>query len=355
MSSSVGCSSMAKYGTTVGEALLGDTLIGTRCYDLEAVETLASLVLYRIHHVEADPIRVFVKQEPHKMSKLLTERYRLISAVSLTDTMCDRVMLGWLMKAALSSVGLTPIMIGWSPVGPGCRLVSRLFEGKDTRGLDKTAWDWTMKPWLFHAIYDLILSLAVGAPSWWVDWFEKRWASLFRDAVFQFADGSQVQQTEWAVMKSGCYLTILLNSVGQLFYHVMAMDAIGKSLDSLKYIVIGDDVTIEDFPEFSEYEDFILQHGALLKPSEPVKIPEFAGFSFPKWKGIDVYRPEYLDKHVWKITHTSLEQLEEVLKSYQLLYAYDDVVLDWIRSVMRKISPASVISKPALRYRIMVQ
>lgn len=352
MNSSVGCSAMKRFGTTVKGVLAGNTLIGVHSLDPERVAILKDLVACRLRGGDADPIRVFVKQEPHKWSKLRVGRYRLISAVSLTDTMVDRVMFGWLVRQILRSVGLTPILIGWSPVGPGSRLINNLFDGVTTRGLDKTAWDWTIQPWMLEELKNILKALAVGAPAFWLEWLDRRWEQLFRDAVFEFGDGSQVKQQGWGVMKSGCYLTIILNSIGQLLYHVMACSAVGITR-RLKYVVIGDDVTVEDFPEFEAYERFIIDHGALLKPSEPSSVPEFAGFRFPVYNGCRVFEPEYLDKHVFKIQHTDVLELHDVLDTYQLLYAFNDDVLEWVQGLLRKLSPARVVSLRSLRFRVM--
>nr|QKI29236.1 hypothetical protein 2 [Amygdalus persica sobemo-like virus] len=251
--------------------------------------------------------------------------------------MVDRVMFGWLMRAALQSVTDTPCLIGWSPVMRGYQYLLSRFSGP-TRGLDKTAWDWTVRGWMIQLTRDVIKELALCAPRWWLEWVDVRWEVLFRDAVFQFSDGEKVAQPGWGVMKSGCYLTILVNSIGQMLYHALAMRSIGLNPTEVPFVTIGDDVTLEDFPEFEAYERYILTHGALLKESVPTEHIEFAGFVTEPGR----CWPEYWQKHAFAVCHTVAEKLPELITGYRLLYAHEDRMEQWLTWVLSDVSPASV-------------
>lgn len=351
VTSSVGLSSMRRFGTTVGEALGYTGLAGDLRFELGRVAVFRQLVWHRFLDQTPDPIRVFVKPEPHKEAKLDEGRLRLISAVGLTDAMLDRIMYGWLSRRVLSTVGQTPILIGWSPLGGGSRLLTRLFVGKKTRGLDKSAWDWSIRPEMILFLRDFIESLAVGAPDWWLSWHRKRWEKLFREAVLEFGDGMQVRQTHWGVMKSGCFLTIILNSIAQLAYHVLACFTLVLNPFDYSLVVIGDDETIEDFEQFAQYEKVIRDLGALLKDSEPSEVIQFAGFLF--YDGVmGAYAlPEYWRKHVFSITHAPEDKLVEMLRSYQLLYAFEPNFLKWIQMLLARVSPADVRLPAVLRYQ----
>lgn len=256
MDSSVGFCDMKYYGSTIGEALGWNCNDLNRRFDPGRVELLRRLTRHRMHHPEEkDNIFVFVKPEPHKLSKVAAGRLRLISAVSLVDTMVDRVMLRWLMETAMENICQTPVMLGWSPLRGGYLHMLDLFKGCKTRGLDKTAWDWTVSGWLLETVKEVIKELAVGANDFWLKWLDDRWEHLFCRAVFQFRDNTVVAQPGWGLMKSGCYLTILINSIGQLIYHAMALKRLSLPLDYRRFVAIGDDVTVEDFPEFEEYGD----------------------------------------------------------------------------------------------------
>lgn len=345
--SSVGLCDMNRYGATIEVALKRAPGFGN-VFDPSRVEILRRLVRARMYDPESpDNIKVFIKQEPHKVAKIVEGRFRLISAVSLVDTMVDRVMFGWLMRAALGNVCQTPCLIGWNPIRGGYRYLLAKFRGR-TRGLDKTAWDWTVRGWLINAVKDVIVELAVGASPHWKQWVERRWAALFRDARFEFSDGAVVQQPGWGVMKSGCYLTILINSIGQMLYHALALRSIGKCPTSVPFVTIGDDVTLEDFDEFSAYEDYINRHGALLKPSEPTDHVEFAGFYYGSDGGRDVAWPEYWRKHVYLATHKTRE-LASTLFAYQILYAHEPVFLEWIQRCLAEVDASMVRTPRSLR------
>lgn len=334
--STMGMTSLRAYGCTIGEFLGGNPALGTA--NPERVSLLREFVWNRLNNpTEPDGIRIFVKHEPHKSSKLQEGRHRLISAVSLVDAMTDRIMFGWVQRAAIDSLGTHPMALGWSPIGGGARWITELFRGKSTRGLDMTAWDWTVPGWLLLAMKDILKELAIGASDSWISWVDARWEALFRDAEFVFGDGQTIRQPGWGVMKSGCYLTILLNSMGQLVRHYLVLDRLGISL-SPTFVVLGDDETIEDFPRFREYERETRALGFLLKDSELSSGDvHFAGFQF----GQKIV-PAYGDKHVFVMTHTPRDRLPDVLAAYQLLYADVDDWFLWIRMELARLSPASV-------------
>lgn len=333
---------MRHYGSTIGQALGAENDGFRTRFDASRVAILRSLVQARMAAPEtADNIRVFIKREPHKLAKIVEGRYRIISAVSLVDTMCDRIRFGWLMRVALSTVCETPVMIGWAPVNRGYAYLEEVFRGMRVRGLDKTAWDWTVRGWLIEMVREVIKSLAVSAPPEWTDWVDRRWECLFRDARFEFSDGTIVQQPGWGVMKSGCYLTIMINSIGQLLYHALALRSIGKPVDSVPFVTIGDDVTCGDFPEFDEYERYLNTHGTRLKPSTPLEHIEFAGFV----TGGGLCWPEYWKKHAYAACHTPAEKLPELLSAYRTLYAMESGFEEWLTRSLSVVSPTDVVSR----------
>lgn len=336
---------MRHYGKDVGEALGVGLSGGGRVFSEPLVSVLKLAVRYRLSHPEeSDPIRVFVKHEPHKKEKLAEGRLRLISAVSLVDTMCDRIMFGGLAKKIVQSVGRTPVMLGWAPLRGGSRFISSRFGKLRTRPVDMRAWDWTVDEKMVLAMKKVIKELFIGAPDSFDYWLEHRWEQLFRHAVFQFGDGTAVQQPGWGIMKSGCYLTIVLNSIGQLLAHYDVLESLGLVGDYRK-VIMGDDRTIQDFPEFELYRQRTIERGYLMKPTEATDDVYFCGFIFRdgfSW-------PEYRDKHCYVITHTPLDKLAELLQSYQLLYAHVPRMLSFIRLELMKIDPRLVMSDRELQ------
>lgn len=333
------------YGNTVREVLAGSPGLGTA--DPERVELLRQFTWQRLTSPgSADPIRVFVKGEPHKVAKLSEGRYRLISAVSLVDAMADRVMFRWLNLRVSRRVGYTSCMAGLSPVKGGYRWYRERFRGKRTRALDMTAWDWTVPGWLLLALKDVVKSLAVCAPQYWLDWVDSRWESLFRDAVFTFADGSSVCQPGWGIMKSGCYLTIILNTFAQILRHHLVLHRMQIPVDSLSVVFCGDDQTIEDFSRFNEYEEQTRALGFLLKDSV-VSADALHFIGFVMWD--NRFEPEYRDKHAYRMLHVPDSKLGELLHVYQYYYAYVPEWFEWIRRELARRSPRDVVSLSAAK------
>lgn len=137
---------MARFGTTnkIALGMYVDEL-GNRRYDTFRVSALEFMVRERWNALgKSDPLKVFVKQEPHKMAKIQEGRYRLISAVSLVDTMIDRILFRTMWAKALSKPLRTPSAVGWVPLSGGWRSIRQMLPGR-TVAIDKSAWDWTVQ------------------------------------------------------------------------------------------------------------------------------------------------------------------------------------------------------------------
>ncbi|APG75955.1 hypothetical protein 3 [Hubei sobemo-like virus 13] len=280
---------------------------------------------------ESDPLKVFVKQEPHKVEKLKDDRLRLIMSVSLVDALVDRILFMRLANQVIKKHTLTNILIGWSPLGGGYRLIDALFPG-ETISIDKKAWDWSVPYWLLEAVKGVIKRLAVDAPQWWHDAVDTRFSCLFGDPEFVFPDGTRGRQEQPGIMKSGCYLTILINSIAQLVLHEMAKVSLGLGDEVEPVVVLGDDSLQRKFDRWQEYVDYITALGFRCEVEHHSDEPEFAGFRYR-----DKFKPAYFQKHLFNLAHltTDREVAQQTLQNYQLLYYFDEpmrrVITDMIR------------------------
>lgn len=286
-----------------------------------------------------DDLKVFVKQEPHKQSKIDEGRYRLISAVSLIDTFVDRILFAWLARNVLETVGQTPCLVGWSPVRGGWRKIQRRFRNEPVVCLDRSAWDWTVQGYLVDMWVEFLLELPVNAPKWWVDMVRLRFKLLFDDPWFRFEDGTRVQQGTRGIMKSGCFLTIILNSLSQSLLHYLANDRCGQSMTANQPYTIGDDTVQDSFGWLKEYVDELGKLGITVKGAKVQNWVEFAGFAFD---GQTCY-PAYWQKHLFNMSHT--QQLSEVLQSYQYLYVNEPVMYSFCCRVARELGPQAVLPR----------
>lgn len=89
-------------------------------------------------------IRVFVKQEPHKISKIAEKRWRLIMASSLCVQLAWHMLFDYMNDLEIANPYDIPSQQGIVLVAGGWKTFRRQWESKGyTCGLDKSAWDWT--------------------------------------------------------------------------------------------------------------------------------------------------------------------------------------------------------------------
>lgn len=328
-----GLSVIARWGPTVGQALGFDPLVG---YDPARVSALREWTRLRLRRPrEADPILVFVKPEPHKKTKVDEGRLRLISAVGFLDTMVDRVMFGWLHRQLLQKVGKTPALIGWSPYKGGYRLLTQAFSGQKAMAMDRSSWDWTVQGWLLLMVKDLIKEFAVGAPQWWHEWLDVRWEVLFRDAEFGFRSGERVKQPGWGVMKSGCYLTLVVNSLAQAIMHSIACQNLDIHPDWNRFFAVGDDTLQSPVNDIEAYQHELEKLGARIKACSVSETLEFCGhFMRGQWMV-----PAYKEKHIFRVLHAPQEALPATLSAYQLCYACDGDAWGWFSTQLARVAP----------------
>lgn len=331
---------LTTLGTTNGEILGFDGLD----YDRERVSLVKEVVKLRFDSLlrgdlVADNLKVFVKQEPHKAAKLAKGTLRLISAVSLVDTFVDRILWGWLARQVLSNAARTPCMVGWSPVRGGWVPFTDLYRGKQVLCLDKSMWDWTMPEWCVDAFHRFVENLAIGAPKWLLGMMEARLTLLFNRAVFQFEDDTIVEQQGTGIMKSGCFLTIIMNSVCQSLLHYVANMRMGRPPGENEPRVMGDDTVQVAFEGIHTYVRHIESLGPVVKGAKIRHFVEFAGFAFD---GKAVW-PAYWQKHLFNMAHTPV--LKEVLLSYQYLYVHEPVMYEFIMRVAREVGPEACLPR----------
>lgn len=164
----------------------------------------------------ADPVRLFVKQEPHTLKKLNERRFRLISSVSLVDQIIERLLFG---PQNQLEIALWPSI----PSKPGMGLSLRSqYEilWSDLRLKDATApaceadisgFDWSIQEWELWADLsirvDRCLDMHDGLRRLMVNRFR-----CFMLSCFQLSDGTLLEQAVPGLMKSGSYCTSSTNS-----------------------------------------------------------------------------------------------------------------------------------------------
>jgi hypothetical protein len=307
-------------------------------FDLERLRVIYWAVRSRFNDIlegqgGADNLYVFVKPEPTKISKIKEGRLRLIAGVSLIDSLVDRILMRHIVKKIQDGLGTHPIAVGWSPV-VGSHTFHALMGNHDSWfSSDKSHWDWSLQKWHLDAILTIFKLMVKDPPAWWLKAIEFRFKALFEEPIWEFQDGMRIVQKEPGIMKSGCYLTIWLNSIGQIFLHHLASIQLDIPLD-YPFQCLGDD-TIQYLPEEYEqaYDDAMKSYGFTTR-TQRTKIPEFVGFHIHR----HFHVPAYLSKHVFLLRHLDLDadMAASVLASYQLMYANHPTMIKHVRDLIRK-------------------
>lgn len=170
----------------------------------------------KIRHGYCDPVRLFVKKEPHNREKVKQKRFRLISSVSIIDQLVERVLHSRQNNAEINSWQTIPSKPGISLTNDESVRVfaHEAFTAHDLNPIadvDISGYDWSVQAW--ELVFDLEcrIALAQSPTEDWVNAVRARGLCLAH-AVFMFSDGLMVAQDEYGVQKSGSYNTASANS-----------------------------------------------------------------------------------------------------------------------------------------------
>lgn len=264
------------------------------------------MVIERLRARDCDPIRLFVKPEPHKESKRLKRSWRLISSVSVVDQIIDHLLFGEFNQQIQDNHVYQVPQIGWAPVKQG-------WMHMPTQGvaMDKSGWDWTVLPWLPEIVLELRESLCLNLTKEWRDLASWRYQCLFGNPLMVTSGGHLLLQRQPGVMKSGCVNTIVDNSIMQDILNKVVECRTG--LFSSWMMTMGDD-TLQSAPQ--DVEGYVAELRKYCVVKDVTFGVEFAGFRFY----LDRIEPLYTAKHCYTLLHLDPALAEETAAAYALLY-----------------------------------
>lgn len=287
----------------------------------EAADHVWEIIQDRIREGDADPIRLFIKPEPHSSRKLEEGRYRLISSVSVVDQIIDHMLFGEMNQKLCDNWMDTPVRTGWNEKWGGWRAMPRA----KWLACDKTSWDWTVHVWMIEMVLELRASLCqTGGPllARWMELATWRYKCLYVNAQIITSGGLIMRQVTPGVMKSGCVNTISDNSIMQVLLHLRVCLETDQPPGWL--LAMGDDTLQEPPADLSSYIDQLEQY-CILKSWKYEN--EFAGMRFLGRR----IEPLYRGKHSYIMLHVDPAVLPQLALSYSLLYhrsAYRPVIED---------------------------
>ncbi|QVY47431.1 P1-P2 fusion [Barleria polerovirus 1] len=224
-----------------------------------------------------DPIRVFVKGEPHKQAKLDEGRYRLIMSVSLVDQLVARVLFQSQNKMEIALWRCLPSKPGFglSTDGQVREFTESLAAqvGIDVENLmsdwpkylvptDCSGFDWSVAEWMLQDEMEVRNRLTPDLNDATVK-LRACWLRCISNSVLSLSDGTLLAQRIPGVQKSGSYNTSSSNSrirvmaalhCGAKWCVAMGDDALEDSNSRLgEYKQLGFKVEVSDQLEFCSH------------------------------------------------------------------------------------------------------
>lgn len=270
-----------------------------------------------------DPIRVFVKNEPHSLVKMKQGRFRIISSVSLVDNILQRCVFdiqdrteisAWTTHPSQPGLGFTKSMT--------TRFLSQLPRGVVAEA-DVSGWDWSVQGWELEAEAAMRSLLLENPTPLFVDILRKTMYILSK-SLFSLSDGSLYAQSAPGIMKSGAKITSSSNSrIRVLAHHLL-------NPTNPWCLAMGDDSLETPFP------DACARYAALGHPTkmftEKLDEFEFCGHFYDRVKS--TCRPANVKKMM--VRYCALSSPNEDQRSALFLETEDALPQEkaWISSVL---------------------
>lgn len=161
-----------------------------------------------------DPVRLFVKNEPHKEAKTKAGRYRLIMSVSLVDQLVERLccsrqnraeIMRWQSIPSKPGIGLDDDSVAsiWEQVAP-------VFKDGRLMETDISGFDWSVQEWELRLDMEARVKLCSAGPRLTKVMMNRVYCTA--RSVFTLSDGSLIEQLDSGIQKSGSYNTSSTNS-----------------------------------------------------------------------------------------------------------------------------------------------
>lgn len=224
-----------------------------------------------VKHGFIDAMKLFVKLEPHKRSKLNDNRERLIFSVSLIDNIINILLANNQNKMEIMNYLSTASQAGLSFTDEGItRFLSTIPDG-ELKETDVAGWDFTLKPWEFQLDLDRRADLNQGHDTLWYHLLKVQYYCIQRK-VMVLADGSMYAQVLPGIMPSGYNSTTSTNSAIRAGNHYV----VAAMLCFVAWCkTMGDDSLEKNHPQLDET---YIRLGKTIKSSKVVS--KSTGFEF---------------------------------------------------------------------------
>jgi hypothetical protein len=222
---------------------------------IERVHKLLSLNLREDHSPISliedgyfDAVKVFIKQEPHKLEKLQSGRLRLISSMSLIDNTISRMLFAQQNSAEVSVHDVIPSKPGLALTDEGLTSIKKAVSAYPGRiaEADVSGWDWSVSEEELQADLERRIRLNGSVGSIW-ERLARAHVFCVARKVFLTSDGALHSQCIPGVMPSGWYNTSSTNSAIRVLDHHVVNDHLDPYAKGF-IIAMGDD-SVEKYVE----------------------------------------------------------------------------------------------------------
>lgn len=188
-----------------------------------------------------DPVRLFIKNEPHLLSKLEENRYRLVSNCSIVDELVTRILFSNQVNAEIDN---------WitCPAKPGAGLILEeqqlaLWHSvfpwiTKAVSTDVSGWDWGVFEWMLLLNLRIHLSMLRVDENHIYSRICYNWLWSYMSTLFVTSDGKMFITPIRGIVKTGSFVTASHNS--------RMRAQVGYLIGVKNIITMGDDATEEE-------------------------------------------------------------------------------------------------------------
>lgn len=280
-----------------------------------------------------DPVKVFIKEEPHSMKKILAGKLRIISSVSIRDQIKTRLLCSLQNQHEIAMWERCPGKPGMGLHDDGLEVISALFSSwlnkyGSVLETDVSGWDWSVKDWELFMDAEQRVKLAGAKPNGLFAFLVRVHAHCVANSVYVTPDGDMFSQVIPGAQLSGDYNTSSTNGHMRVIATLVArLWGTGRVLceHEGKYEIgvaaMGDDSVEVETPGIQEGLELIGHSVKLVKPSTTLEGVEFCsqvfkadGFAYPSdasktvfrftsHKSSDIHYPEWWAQLSWYLRH----------------------------------------------------
>lgn len=264
-----------------------------------------------------DPCKVFIKNEPHKVSKLLDDRQRLIFSVSIVDNLLCMLLCNDQNKKEIEEWDTIPSQCGIGFSDDKIQMflngVRKAFPDGKIKESDVSGWDFGVKPHDYDFDIFRRTLLNGGHFTKWRRIIEAHYYCMQRMLV-ALSDGSLYAQVYPGIMKSGWANTSASNSAKRFGAALLArwrvLGSLGDVMQGGGSKTMGDDSVEKPFAKLDAAKQAYESIGKNIKAIKLTTVDDFE-FCSMRWVNGTAY-PLNEDKQLFNLLHYKPKDQQEL-------------------------------------------